>query len=90
MSEAINILETIEHIVKRDARYKIGAYNFVLQALNYTISKLKKSRHVAGRELLEGIRQYVKEQFGPMDRTVLEHWGINFQAVFADTVLNVV
>lgn len=90
MSEAINILETIEHIVKRDARYKIDAYNFVLQALNYTVSKLKKSRHVTGRELLEGIRQYVKEQFGPMARTVLEHWGINFTEDFGNIVFNLV
>lgn len=90
MSEAINILETIEHIVKRDTRYKIDAYNFVLQALNYTVSKLKKSRHVTGRELLEGIRQYVKEQFGPMDRTVLEHWGINFTEDFGNIVFNLV
>ena len=90
MSEAINILETIEHIVKRDARYKIDAYNFVLQALNYTVSKLKKSRHLTGRELLEGIRQYVKEQFGPMARTVLEHWGINFTEDFGNIVFNLV
>lgn len=91
MSETINILETIEHIVKRDTRYKIDAYNFVLQALNYTTSaKLKKPRHITGRELLEGIRQYVKEQFGPMARTVLEYWGINFTEDFGNIVFNLV
>lgn len=90
MREAINILESIEQIVKRDARYKIDAYNFLLEALNYTVSKLKETRHVTGGELLEGIKQYAKEQFGPMARTVFEHWGVNLTEDFGNIVFNLV
>jgi len=90
MSEAANILETIENLIKRDSRYKIDAYNFVLEALNYTVSELKKSRHVSGRELLEGIKQYARDQFGPMARTVLAHWGVNRAEDFGYIVFNLV
>ena len=86
----MNILETIENVVKRDARYKIEAYNFVLEALNYTVRKLKKSRHVTGKELLEGIKQYAKEQFGPMTHTVLGHWGVNSTEDFGHIVFSLV
>ncbi len=90
MEKALNILETIEDIVTRDRRYKIDGYNFVLDALNYTVKNLNKARHVSGRELLAGIRQYTKEQFGPMARTVLEHWGINSTEDFGNIVFNLV
>ena len=33
-------------------------------------------RHVAGPELLEGVRQYALKEFGPMVVTVLSYWGI--------------
>ena len=90
MKHAINILETIERIINRDTRYKIDAYNFVLGALNYTVRKSRKPRHVTGKELLEGIKQYAKEQFGPMARTVFEHWGIKSTEDFGHIVFNLV
>jgi uncharacterized repeat protein (TIGR04138 family) len=33
-------------------------------------------RHVAGPELLEGVRQYALKEFGPMALSVLSHWGV--------------
>ena len=32
---------------------------------------------ITGRELAEGCRDLAIEQFGPMARTVLEHWGVH-------------
>jgi uncharacterized repeat protein (TIGR04138 family) len=32
---------------------------------------------VTGQELAEGVRELALERFGPMARTVLEHWGIH-------------
>lgn len=90
MKHPMNILETIEEIAERDKRYKIDAYNFVLEALNYTVRNLKQSRHVTGVELLEGIRQCAKEQFGPMAQAVLEHWGIAQTVDFGNIVFNLV
>lgn len=86
----MNILRTIEEIAGRDIRYKIEAYNFVLEALNYTVRRLNRPRHITGGELLEGIKQYAREQFGPMTRTVFEHWGITQTEDFGHIVFNLV
>jgi len=47
-------------------------------------------RHVTGQELLEGIRTYALEQFGPMVLTVFEDWGIKRCADFGEIVFNMV
>jgi uncharacterized repeat protein (TIGR04138 family) len=57
-------------------RYGEAAYIFVLAALNHVIGRLSQPRHITGRELAEGVRDLALERFGPMARTVLEHWGI--------------
>jgi uncharacterized repeat protein (TIGR04138 family) len=38
---------------------------------------METPRHISGRELAEGVRDLSVEQFGPLARTVLEHWGIH-------------
>lgn len=62
---------------ERHPRYTDAAYLFVLSALQYTIDRLDEPRHISGQELAEGCRDLAIEQFGPMARTVLEHWGIH-------------
>jgi uncharacterized repeat protein (TIGR04138 family) len=47
-------------------------------------------RHVTGQELLEGIRAYALEQFGPMVPTVFEAWGIHHCEDFGEIVFNMV
>lgn len=47
-------------------------------------------RHVTGQELLEGIRLYALDQFGPMVPTVFEEWGIHACADFGEIVFNMV
>jgi uncharacterized repeat protein (TIGR04138 family) len=47
-------------------------------------------RHVTGQELLDGIRTYALEQFGPMVLTVFEDWGIRSCADFGEIVFNMV
>lgn len=63
-------------MVSKEGRYPLDAYPFVLNALQYTISSLPKPRHVSGRELAFGIRDYALESFGPMAGLVLNHWNI--------------
>ena len=77
MEEMEKVLKKIEGILARDPSYKFEAYSFVMAGLHYTVSKLEKPRHVSGKELSEGLRDYALDQFGPMARTVLEHWGIH-------------
>ena len=76
MKELENYLEKIERIMGKHPQYKFEAYSFVMAGLHHTVSKLAKPRHITGKELLEGIREYALEQFGPMARTVLNYWGI--------------
>jgi len=47
-------------------------------------------RHVTGRELLEGIREFALQQFGPMAPTVFEEWGIHRCEDFGAIVFNMV
>ena len=60
----------------KHGQYKFEAYGFVMAALHHVVSRLAKPRHITGPELLEGIREYALEQFGPLARTVLNYWGI--------------
>ena len=88
-------LELIHTLCTKDNRYAPDAYLFVRQALDITVKMLEKppegpGRHVSGRELLDGIRNFALQEFGPMTRTVLRSWGINATADFGDIVFNLV
>ncbi len=80
----------LEVILEQDKRYKPDAYEFVMQALGFTQTKLKRKGHVSANELLEGIRELAIEQFGPMTGTVFEHWGVNSTEDFGEIVFNMV
>lgn len=67
----------MDTILAREPRYPLLAYQFVREALDDTVSRLPVRRHVSGRELLEGIRGYALDKYGPMARTVLNHWHID-------------
>lgn len=82
-------------LLERDSRYGRGAYHFVREALDHTQAMLlgrgePAPRHVSGRELLEGIRTYALEQFGPMTCTVFEEWGIRACDDFGEIVFNLI
>ena len=93
-------LEQLEKIVEKDSRYITEAYEFVFAALAYTQKKFKKSRpskegkgeinHVSGIELLEGIRELALETYGPMAKSVFEHWGVRKTDDFGEIVFNLV
>jgi uncharacterized repeat protein (TIGR04138 family) len=85
-------------ITKKDPRYSLPAYQFVFEALDFTVNKLgknpssprEKERHVTGQELLEGIGTFALQQFGYMARTVLGAWGIKRCEDFGEIVFNLV
>lgn len=85
----------VSQILEKDNRYQPDAYEFVSEALDHTVKMLKKpatgaQRHVTAAELLEGIRQYALTQFGPMAKTVLNHWGVHRCEDFGEIVFNLV
>lgn len=90
MEQRKELFEILNEIAKSDKRYELEAYNFVLLALNYTLNRLDQHRHVTGKELMEGIRDYALDQFGPLVRTVFEHWGIRKSEDFGEIVFNLV
>jgi uncharacterized repeat protein (TIGR04138 family) len=90
--------EIVAQICKEDTRYDRKAYDFVRLGLEHTVKELRKrdaaraerSRHVSGPELLDGLRAYALEQFGPLSKTVLNEWGITTCADFGEIVFNLI
>ena len=93
--QEVSFEEALDLIQARDPRYSRDAYLFVREALDFTQKRVGKEnrgriRHVSGQELLDGIREYALDQFGPMATMVLEEWGIKGCADFGEIVFNMV
>jgi uncharacterized repeat protein (TIGR04138 family) len=93
--QEINFDEKVEMILAKDSRYARDAYSFVRESLDHTQKNIGKEnkglvRHITGQELLEGIRQFALNQFGPMVVTVLEEWGVRNSRDFGEIVFNMV
>ena len=80
----------IDQVLERDTRYRAEAYGFVLEALGYTLRRRGSDGHVTAAELMRGIRDYAREQFGSLAKTVFNHWGINHSGQFGDLVFNLI
>src|SRR6266850_3953074 len=92
-----NFGESVDEIIKRDNRFDRDAYYFVREGLDFTLKMLKKQhqtqaaqRHVSGQELLEGLRRFALDQFGPMAKTVLDYWGVQKCEDFGEIVFGMV
>lgn len=91
MSDSIVFADDVlERLRERHPRFHEAAYLFVLSALQHVMDGLPDPRHVSGRELAEGVRDLALERFGPMARTVLEHWGIETTAHVGEVVFALV
>lgn len=104
--DGINFDEVLEKIVTKDPRYSREAYLFLREALDHTQKMVAKTpkdaaprqaakkddapRHVSGQQLLEGIRDFALQQFGPMTTTVLGEWGIRRCEDFGELVFSMV
>jgi uncharacterized repeat protein (TIGR04138 family) len=87
--------EVVDLVIKDDSRFGKGAYYFVRKALDFTVKELaedkeRTSHHVSGQELLEGIRRYALDQYGPLTLTVFKDWNIKRCQDFGDIVFNLV
>jgi len=93
--QEVNFDEALDQIVATDTRFQRDAYVFMREALDFTQKQIGKEnqgkvRHVSGKELLDGLRQYALAQFGPMTITVFEEWGVHQCKDFGDIVFNMV
>lgn len=95
--------EALLTAVRTDGRYSVAAYLFVRDALafaadNQAVESLggedgepvRKTRHVTGQQLCEGIRQYALNQYGYMSRLVLNSWGLHNTSDFGNVVYNMI
>lgn len=89
---------TVDAIVAQDPRFERDAYLFVRDALEFTTKQIKKKAgsaspsecHVSSQQLLEGMRQYALQQYGPMVPTVFEHWRVRSCEDIGTIVFNLI
>src|SRR5258708_40112060 len=91
MQKAFN--EIVEEMVRKDPGYEAAAYEFVKEALEFTIKQNKRSQtglnaHVTAKELLAGFQQYALKEFGPMAMTVFEYWRVTSSPDGGDNLFN--
>ena len=77
MSNIILDDNVLDRLRDRYPQYQETVYLFVLSSLHHVIEQLPEPRHITGRELTAGVRDLALTRFGPMARTVLEHWGVH-------------
>lgn len=70
-------VDILGRLARRNPRYAEAAYIFILEALHHRLQQLERPRHLTGAELAAGARDLALERFGPLARTVLQHWGIH-------------
>jgi len=64
-------------VVRRQSRFRQGAYEFVREAVVYASRVVYATgTHVTGGQLLEAMRQLARERYGVLAREVFAHWGI--------------
>ena len=87
--------EAIAEIVVEHPAYDAHAYQFVREGLEFTIKLYAKpvegeARHVTGGELMEGLRRYALQEYGPLAHRVLNYWGVRRTEDFGQVVFNMV
>lgn len=88
----------IDELASADPRYAPDAYHFVFEVLDYVLEtaaarrggRIDSDRHVSVGQLLEGMREYALDQFGPLARLVLERWGVRRTEDFGEIVFTLV
>lgn len=83
----------LDQILAKDMRYSREAYIFLREALDFSRklasgNNQEKTRHVTVHKLLEGIRQFALQQFGPMSAMVLDEWGVKSCSDFGEIVFS--
>jgi len=83
--------DKVHAICERDPRYRREAYEFVMRALEYTTARLPGPRgHVSGQELLAGIVDLARQEYGDLAWIVFREWGIHESADFGAIVFTLV
>ena len=83
--------EKVHAICEQDPRFRREAYEFVMHALEHTTARVVgPRRHVSGQELLAGIVDLARLEFGDLAWTVFREWGITKSEDFGEIVFALV
>jgi uncharacterized repeat protein (TIGR04138 family) len=76
--------------IAKNSRYPLAAFVFVQRGLDFTVQRqhgempddydpddTTQSRHVTGRELCEGMRDFALTEYGLLAGTVLRRWRVH-------------
>lgn len=89
-------------VVRNDPRYAYEAYEFVRTAIDHTLKMLGRDLpdettdandpryHVSGRQLVEGMCDFARQEFGLMAPVVFRMWGIQRTDDFGEIVFNLI
>lgn len=96
MIPILGFQEAVEKIVKDDQRYRLDAYLFLREVMDFSVKRQKKQRkelrpmHVSAIELLEAFRLLTLKEFGPMALTLLHYWGIKNSMDVGQIIFNLI
>lgn len=89
--QPINFDRALEKILYREPRFEPEAFEFLKEALDFTVSdefslRIHNQRHVSAKELLLGFKEFALKEYGCMASTLLSEWGINSCSDVGDMV----
>jgi uncharacterized repeat protein (TIGR04138 family) len=89
--QPLNFEQTVQKIIAADPRFDAEAYFFVRDSLDFA-RRSGGSRHATRdlntTQLLDGLRRYGLETYGPMAATVLAEWGVRGCEDFGEIISN--
>lgn len=91
-----NFFEKINKIASQSGRYPPDAYEFISDAVVFTSKSLGRTgrgsanKHISGKELIEGVKAFAVQQFGPLAGEVLKDWGIKNSLSIGEIVFSLV
>ncbi|MCF7791909.1 MAG: hypothetical protein K9L78_03970 [Victivallales bacterium] len=91
--KTVDFYNKLKTIINNDQRYHEDAYEFINDAVVYTVEKNKvknEKRHISGKELLDGVIEYAVKTYGPLAYNVLLYWGIDSGTAVGNIVFNMV
>lgn len=83
--------EAVNRILAFDTRYPAQAYVTISNALAYTLRALTmRDGHVSGRQLSEGFRDYILNEYGPFSRSILNKLNLHETDDLGNLVYNLI
>ena len=87
----------IQMVIEEQGLYPVEAFEFVQRGVTFTSEQVHAnqtdttvSRHVSGRQLCEGLREFAQLQWGLLARLVLQFWNINATEDFGRIVFTLI